>query len=165
MTGAHSLSAAGVHLSSAPLPAAHHDVLLMRPGARTGLSGLITGGVVGLVLLCMTPVFEQLPLNVMGAIVVRAVRAACVSICVCVCCMRKTRERSVCPALLGVQFFSLRTPHSASLSPPPNKHTSHTHHTHTQISGVSGLLEYEEAVRLFKVCDRRKGGKEREQRH
>jgi hypothetical protein len=34
------------------------------------LSGFVTGCVVGLVLLVMTPVFEKLPLNVMGAIVV-----------------------------------------------------------------------------------------------
>lgn len=40
-------------------------------GAKTGLSGFVTGCVVGLVLLFMTPVFEKLPLNVMGAIVVR----------------------------------------------------------------------------------------------
>lgn len=39
-------------------------------GCKTGLSGFVTGCVVGLVLLVMTPVFEKLPLNVMGAIVV-----------------------------------------------------------------------------------------------
>jgi hypothetical protein len=43
----------------------------LRAGAKTGLSGFVTGCVVGLVLLVMTPVFEMLPLNVMGAIVVR----------------------------------------------------------------------------------------------
>jgi len=58
------------------------------PGCKTGLSGFVTACVVGLVLLCMTPVFEKLPMNAMGAIV---------------------------------------------------------------ISGVSGLLEYEQAVHLFKV--------------
>lgn len=42
-------------------------------GAKTGLSGFVTGCVVGLVLLFMTPVFEKLPLNVMGAIVVRKI--------------------------------------------------------------------------------------------
>ena len=39
-------------------------------GCKTPLSGFITGLVVMLVLLVMTPVFEKLPLNVMGAIVV-----------------------------------------------------------------------------------------------
>lgn len=45
-------------------------------GARTGLSGFVTGCVVGLVLLVMTPVFEKLPLNVMGAIVVGRMHAS-----------------------------------------------------------------------------------------
>lgn len=34
----------------------------------------------GLVLLVMTPVFEKLPLNVMGAIVVRLTHTACMPI-------------------------------------------------------------------------------------
>lgn len=42
-------------------------------GCKTGLSGVVTACVVGLVLLVLTPVFERLPLNVMGAIVISAV--------------------------------------------------------------------------------------------
>jgi sulfate transporter 4 len=42
-------------------------------GCKTGLSGFVTACVVGLVLLVLTPVFEKLPLNVMGAIVVSGV--------------------------------------------------------------------------------------------
>lgn len=41
-------------------------------GCKTPLSGFVTGCVVGLVLLFMTPVFSKLPLSVMGAIVVRS---------------------------------------------------------------------------------------------
>lgn len=40
------------------------------------MSGFVTGCVVGLVLLVMTPVFEKLPLNVMGAIVVGRMHAS-----------------------------------------------------------------------------------------
>ncbi|KAF8066266.1 SULTR2 [Scenedesmus sp. PABB004] len=42
-------------------------------GCKTGLAGFVTACVVGLVLLVLTPVFERLPLNVMGAIVISGV--------------------------------------------------------------------------------------------
>jgi MFS superfamily sulfate permease-like transporter len=48
-------------------------LLLCFAGCKTGLSGFVTACVVGLVLLVLTPVFEKLPLNVMGAIVVSGV--------------------------------------------------------------------------------------------
>eukprot|EP00775_Hariotina_reticulata_P010081 gene10081-10236_t len=42
-------------------------------GCKTALSGFVTACVVGLVLMCLTPVFEKLPMNVMGAIVISGV--------------------------------------------------------------------------------------------
>jgi sulfate transporter 4 len=42
-------------------------------GARTGLAGFVTFVVVGFVLLFLTPVFEQLPMNALGAIVISGV--------------------------------------------------------------------------------------------
>jgi sulfate transporter 4 len=42
-------------------------------GARTGLAGFFTAIVVGFVLLFLTPVFEQLPMNALGAIVISGV--------------------------------------------------------------------------------------------
>lgn len=48
-------------------------VLFTCAGCKTGLAGMVTACVVGLVLLVLTPVFEKLPLNVMGAIVISGV--------------------------------------------------------------------------------------------
>ena len=42
-------------------------------GAESGISGMITATMVGFVLLFLTPVFEQMPLNVLAAIVISGV--------------------------------------------------------------------------------------------
>jgi sulfate transporter 4 len=42
-------------------------------GAESGIAGMITATLVGLVLLLLTPVFEKLPLNVLAAIVISGV--------------------------------------------------------------------------------------------
>lgn len=54
-------------------PCGSHLASLPPAGCKTGLSGFVTACVVGLVLVAFTPVFERLPLNVMGAIVISAV--------------------------------------------------------------------------------------------
>jgi sulfate transporter 4 len=42
-------------------------------GAETGIAGMVTATMVGVVLLLLTPVFEKLPLNVLAAIVISGV--------------------------------------------------------------------------------------------
>lgn len=42
-------------------------------GAQSGVSGIVTATMVGAVLLFLTDVFEKLPLNVLGAIVISGV--------------------------------------------------------------------------------------------
>jgi MFS superfamily sulfate permease-like transporter len=56
--------------------AANDDV-----GAQTGLASVVTGTVVMIVLLFLTPVFEQMPLAVLGAIVITFVLGMFVSTC------------------------------------------------------------------------------------
>lgn len=42
-------------------------------GAKTGLAGLVTAALVGITLLCLTPVFNAMPMNALAAIVIAGV--------------------------------------------------------------------------------------------
>ncbi|KAL3141752.1 hypothetical protein ABBQ32_004432 [Trebouxia sp. C0010 RCD-2024] len=42
-------------------------------GARSGLAGVVTAGLVGITLLCLTPVFNAMPMNALAAIVIAGV--------------------------------------------------------------------------------------------
>ena len=42
-------------------------------GAKTGLAGVVNAALVGLTLLCLTPVFNTMPMNALAAIVIAGV--------------------------------------------------------------------------------------------
>lgn len=42
-------------------------------GARSGLAGVVTAGLVGITLLCLTPLFNAMPMNALAAIVIAGV--------------------------------------------------------------------------------------------
>ena len=42
-------------------------------GAKSGLAGVVTAGLVGVALLCLTPVFNGMPMNALAAIVIAGV--------------------------------------------------------------------------------------------
>lgn len=42
-------------------------------GAKSGLAGVVTAALVGVTLLCLTPVFNNMPMNALAAIVIAGV--------------------------------------------------------------------------------------------